>query len=104
MVSSGHRVASTSARSGWSAGRRSRAISKISTLSASMLPGSCGEAPVVGEGGGHETIGVAEVAGPASGVEEGVAERGDLRSGVGRCRARWPRSMPRSGSGSAAWA
>ena len=33
-------------------------------------------APVVGQGGGHEALGVAEVGGPSSGVEEGVAEGG----------------------------
>ena len=33
-------------------------------------------APVVGQGGGHEPVGVTEVGGPASGVEEGVAEGG----------------------------
>ena len=34
------------------------------------------EAPVVGQGGGHEALGVTEVGGPSSGVEEGVAEGG----------------------------
>ncbi len=31
-------------------------------------------APVVGQGGGHETVGVTEVGGPSRGVEEGLAE------------------------------
>ena len=34
------------------------------------------DAPVVGQGGGHEALGVTEVGGPASGVEERVAKGG----------------------------
>ena len=41
-----------------------------------MAPTCAEEAPVVGEGGGDEPVGVAEVGGPAGGVEERVAEGG----------------------------
>ncbi len=41
-----------------------------------MSPPVREEAPVVGQGGGDETVGVTEVGGPAGGVEERVAEGG----------------------------
>ena len=41
-----------------------------------MVPAVGEHAPVVGQGGGHEALGVTEVGGPSGGVEEGVAEGG----------------------------
>ena len=41
-----------------------------------MTPAALKQAPVVGQGGGHEPVGVTEVGGPASGVEERVAKGG----------------------------
>ena len=39
--------------------------------------------PVVGQGGGHQTLGVTEVGGPASSIEEGVAKGGVSRLALG---------------------
>ena len=41
-----------------------------------MTPAALKKPPVVGQGGGHEPLRVAEVGGPASGVEERVAKGG----------------------------
>ena len=75
-MSSEHRGGEHEGPAGSSAASRSRASSRISTLSASTVPAVGEHAPVVGEGGGDEALGVTEVGGPPGGVEEGVAEGG----------------------------
>ena len=50
-------------------------VSRTSTLSVSIDADAAGPAPVVGQGGGDEPVGVAEVGRPARGVEERLAKR-----------------------------
>ena len=61
---------------GMTAGEPSSAISRISTLSASIAPTALKHAAVVLQGGGHEPVGVAELGRPPRRSEEGVPERG----------------------------
>ena len=59
--------------------------------------------PVIGKRSRHQAIGVAESSSPASCIEQASRGRWGPRSGVGRCRARWPGRVRRTGSGRSIW-
>ena len=75
----------------------------MSTLSASMITGGAEQATIVGQGGRHEAVRVAELGSAPGGVEQRLAECGFP---VWRWAVPSPmaRSIPRTGSGSAACA
>ena len=82
-MSSAQRVASTSARSAASARESVEGELQDLDLLGVDRPDGAEPAPVVGQGGGHESLGVAEVGGPACGLEERVAEGGVPRLALG---------------------
>ena len=101
-ASSEHRVASTSARPGSSRGEPIEGQLQDLDLVGVDGTGGAEEAPVVGQGGGHQALGVTEVGGPASGVEKGLAKGGVPRLALGRAEPDG-QVEPRTGSGSVAW-
>ena len=82
-ASSEHRVASTSARSGSPAGKPVEGHLQDLDLVGVDGPDGAEEAAVVGQGGGHQSLGVAEIGRPASSVEEGVAKGRVTRLALG---------------------